>query len=214
MVRPSPLQPQPSLLLLLVGGATATLLISALLYLAPAFGLPFIDLPRLTGGLFTEDAGLALGLGYAIFFISGAFVMPFVLGTLWPTLPGDPVRFPGAALKGAAFGAAFFVLSGLLTWVLGWFNQLEELVLPGLFALNLGLVAAVLLLLGHLVYGVAAALVGAMGRNISPIDTIGWDGYHQARTPRIGREAAEVLGGNGDRSYKAIGKEYVRPLEE
>ena len=213
MVKPSVMQPRPSLLLLLVGGATATTLITALLYLAPAFGLPLVDLPLLVGGIFSEDLDVALGIGYAIFFLSGTFVMPFIFGLAWPRLPGDPVTFPGAALKGILFGAGFFILSGITIWVLGWLNQIEGLAVSGPFALNLGVTAALILLFGHLVYGLAAALTGAMGRNISPIDVVGWDGYQHGLKPPVGREAVKVFGGNGAHGYKAIGKEYAAPGE-
>ncbi|MDX1665322.1 MAG: hypothetical protein R3272_16130 [Candidatus Promineifilaceae bacterium] len=213
MVKPSVMQPRPALLLLLLAGATATILITALLYLAPAFGLPLVDLPLLVGGIFSEDRDVALGLGYAIFFLSGTFLIPFLLGVAWSRLPGDPVTFPGAVLKGLLFSIGFFILSGLTIWVLGWLNQIDALEVGGPFALNQGLTAALILLLGHLVYGVAAGLVAAMGRNISPIDVVGWDGYQHGLKPPVGREAVKVFGGNGAHGYKAVGKEYAAPGE-
>jgi hypothetical protein len=155
----------------------ATILLSALLFLAPAFGFPHIDLPRLAGGVLAEDPTTAFWLGYWLFvFFGGMFVFAPLLAVLWTTLPGPNEGFRGALVKGLLWGLILWVGSGLLLPVFGALNRLadEELKNPGFFALGLGVLGALELLLGHLIYGIAVALVAAMGQGISPMETLGW----------------------------------------
>jgi hypothetical protein len=184
MVRPHTLNPKPALELALLGGVVAALLFSALIYLAPLLGDPLIDIPHLIGGLFTTQAGIAFWLGFWIHFLMGVFLFPPLLSSLWNTLPGNAVSIGGAALKGALWGGALWLIMGVLLPILGMFNRLpaRELANPGFFALDLGILAAVALLVAHLAYGLALALVANMGQDISPLDTLGWPGYRHAET--------------------------------
>lgn len=202
MIRPIAMQPGAAFPLALMGGATATILASALLYLAPAVGLPLLDIPLLVGGVLTVDSGLALGVGYGLFFLSGAFVVPFLLASVWSRLPGRAIGLVGAMIKGVIFGITFFVLSGVAVWILGIWNRLDGLASPSLFALNLGLGGPVVLLLIHLAYGLAAALVVGMAQGISPMDIMGWEGYRQAETPPVALEAQKTLNGH-QKGYRA-----------
>jgi hypothetical protein len=174
MVRPAALTSRPSLLLTSLAGAVATLLLSALLFLGPVFGIPFVGIPHLVGGLFTEDAAAAFWLGFWIFFLGGWIVFPVFFALFWPMLPGEnEVTFTHGLVKGLVWGGILWILSGVLLPVLGWLNQLEGLESPGLFALGAGVLAALGVLLGHLAYGAALGLVSAMGREISPLDVMG-----------------------------------------
>lgn len=183
MVRPATLTPRPSVMLASLAGAVATVLLSALLFLAPAFGFPFVDIPHLMGGIFTGDATTAFWLGFWIFFVGGWIIVPAFFSVFWPMLPGDnEVNFSHALVKGLAWGAILWVLSGLLLPVLGWINQLDALGNPGFFALGEGVLAALGVLLGHLVYGAALGLVSATGGGLSPLDLMGW--YEYGRSDR------------------------------
>jgi hypothetical protein len=181
MIEPATLTPRPSIVLLLLGGLVGTLLATALVHLAPAFGFPFVDAPRLIGGVFVADPAGALGLGYALYFLAGVFVVAPALGLSWPSLPGHPLGLGGAVLRGVAWAVALWVLWGLALPLLGALTRLEGPGLdPGLFATSGGALGAVWLLVVQAGYALAAALVAAMGRGIEPLDTLGWQGYGTA----------------------------------
>lgn len=170
-------KPHPSLFpLTILGGLVATVLLAALLHLAPVLGLPFIDLPLVVGAVFAEDPDTALQIGYAAFLSAGVLVFPLLLSGLWPALPGDDITFRGALLKGLLAGMVLWVLSGAVLALYGVLGRLPsgELQDPGLFGLGAGLLGPVVLLVEQLAYGLSLAVVAAMGRGISPVDTIGW----------------------------------------
>jgi hypothetical protein len=187
MVKPSTLIPRPSIFLAFLGGAAATVLLSALLYLAPLLGLPLVDMPLALGGILAAEPGLALGVGYLLFFVGGAVASPFFLAGAWPYLPGGGVGFAGGALKGLVWGSGLWLLSGLLLGLAGMVNRLPEpaLASPGFFALGFGLVAAVSFLAAHLFYGLVLGLITAMGQDIEPLDTLGWEGYKYGTRPEV-----------------------------
>jgi hypothetical protein len=186
MVKPDTLNPHPSVELTLLGGLVASLLLSALLYVAPALDFPFINMPHLIGGIFTSSADVAFWLGFWIYFLLGVFLFAPLLRQIWGKVPGDAVSLGGALLKGTMWGIVLWILAGLLLPLFGLLNRLpgDAFESPGFFALNLGWEAAILLLVIHLLYGVALALVANMGRDISPFDTIGWPGYRYAESYR------------------------------
>lgn len=191
MLRPVALNPHPSALLATLGGAVGTVLLTALLFLSPALGVPFVDVPRLVGGVFTSDPAAAFWLGYAIFFLGGWLVFPVGLAMAWPLLPGGAeVTFPHALVKGLLLGAAFWTLSGLLLPLLGALSRLDGMANPGFFALGEGIPAAAVVLLGHLLYGVAVAVVAAMSRGMAPIDLLGWSEYERRGRVRGGAAAS------------------------
>lgn len=169
----------PSFVTVTLGGAVATILATALIYLAPAGGWPVVDLPLLVGGLFTSGEVAAFWIGYAIFFLGGWIGAPLALQQVWRRLPGDPVRFRGAVVKGLLFGAGLWVFSGLLVGLLSAVSPFTGAAFAdaGLYASGLGGRGILALLAGHLAYGLALAVVAAMGRSLSPIDAIGWSGH-------------------------------------
>lgn len=177
MLKPETLNPRPSIFLAILGGWVGMLLLSALLYLAPALGFPLIDIPRLIGGIFSTNADIALWLGFALFFLTGVLLFSPALAYFWMDLPGRNVGFLGAILKGLVWSLILWVVLGLLLPVIGFLNRLPGMENPGLFALNLGIMAALWLLLCHLAFGLALALVTAMAQGIEPIDTLGWMGH-------------------------------------
>lgn len=171
--RPSAINVHPALILMLTGGLVATLLLMALLHLAPAFGLPVPDLPRLAGGVFTADPDTALGVGAAIMLIVGIVLLPGLLFAVWLVLPGTARGLGSALQNGALSGVALWALAGLLAPLLGALNRVPQLDSPGLFMLREGPAAAAAVLAAHLAYGIALTLVAGMGRGISPLQTLG-----------------------------------------
>lgn len=185
MISPPVLNPRPGLILSVLGGWVAMLLLSALLFLAPVLGFPFIDIPHLIGGIFCDSPTVAFWLGFWINFVVGVFIFAPALSFLWPMLPGPGVGLRGAVLRGILWGVALWVLSGILLPAFAALNRLGADVVrsPGPFAISTGVRGVVALLGGHLAYGLALALVATMGEGILPLDTIGWPGYLKAETP-------------------------------
>ncbi len=144
--------PRPSVILAMLGGVIGTLLLSALMYLAPVLGFPFVDYPHLVGGIFTSDPNTALWLGYWIFFLFGAIIYPLLLTFLWPFFPGHPTGIVGPLIKGAVWGAILWVISGLVAWIFGGLNRLPGEVFhnPGFFMFNAGILAIIGNLVGHI----------------------------------------------------------------
>ena len=162
-MNPRTFEPHPSPVLGILGGLVGTLLATALLHLAPAFGWPFVDVPGAIGGLVADDAHAAVSVGTVVFFAAGTFAIPFVIARVWPLLPGSTEGLGGALVKGLIAGGAL--------WIVG--------VLP----LAHGVAAAIWLLVADVAYALAVTVIVAMAHGIEPIGTLGWGGYHAAVTP-------------------------------
>ena len=183
--RPPTLNARPGMLLCVLGGLVATILLNALMFLAPALGFPFLDIPHLMGGVLTRSPDAAFWLGFWINFLPGVVVFAPAFDFAWEFLPGPSLGLRGALLKGVLWGLVLWVLSGLMLLLVGALNRLDPGVVqhPGPFAFRAGLLGALGLLGGHLAYGVALALVAATGQGVFPTDTMGWSGYMKGETP-------------------------------
>lgn len=177
MVKPAVLNPRASMILLVVGGTIGTILLSSLIYTAPAFGLPSIEIPLLVGGIFSANPMVAFWLGYVLFFLTGVFVFAPGLAIVWSALPGKGVGFVGALIKGVVWGAILWVVGGLMLPMFGMLNRIDALPNPGFFGLSLGILGAAGILAGHLVYGVVVAITAMMSQGIQPLATVGWRGH-------------------------------------
>ncbi len=170
-------KPHPSLFpVMLLGGLTGTVLLTAGIRLASSLEVAVVDLPNLLGGVFSGDEQRAFTAGHAVFLAAGVLVLPLFLAALWPFAPGDRFTFRGALIRGALFGLALFVLAGILLPLLGVLSSLPDVGVldPGPFAVGLGLSGVAQLLLGTQVYALTAALVAAMPRGLQPMDAVGW----------------------------------------
>ncbi len=170
-------KPHPSLFpVMLLGGFTGTVLLTAVLRLASSLGVAVVDLPTLLGSVFSADPGTAFAAGHAVFVAVGVLVLPLVLGLTWPLTPGDRFTFRGALVKGALFGLALFALAGILLPLVGVLSKLSAVsfIEPGPFAAGLGLRGVLQLLVGTQLYALTAALVAAMPRGLQPLDALGW----------------------------------------
>jgi hypothetical protein len=170
-------KPHPSLFpVMLLGGFTGTVLLTAALRLTSSRGVAVVDLPALMGGVFSGDRSTAFTAGHTLFLVAGTGVLPLVLAALWPFAPGSRFTFRGALVRGGIFGLGLFVLAGILVPVLGGVGQPAEASFldPGPFGVGLGLWGPVQLLLGTQLYAVTAALVAAMPRGLQPLDSVGW----------------------------------------
>jgi hypothetical protein len=170
-------KPHPSLFpVALLAGFTATVILTALLRLAAAFGATVVDLPQLIGSVFSADPATVFAVGHTVFVVTGVFILPLAMALLWPLTPGNRFTFRGALVKAALFGLALFALAGVLLPLLGILSTLPDVGFaePGPFALGLGPSGTAQLLLGTQLYTLSAALVSAMPRGLQPLDAIGW----------------------------------------
>ncbi len=170
-------KPHPSLFpLMLLGGFTGTVLLTALLLLAAALDVTIVDLPRLLGAVFSSDPSTIFGSGHAVFLIIGVFFLPLPLALLWPLTPGDRFTFRGALVKGALWGLVLSLFSGILLPLLGLLSKVADFGFwdPGPLALGLGLSGPLQLLVGTQLYSLTSALVAAMARGLQPLDAVGW----------------------------------------
>jgi hypothetical protein len=174
------LVPKPSVLMGIIAGAAASIFMTAILYCVPLFGWRTVDYPQLLGGILTDDRAVAFWGGYALFIFLGIFVFPALLHQLWVRMPGHNVAYSGALLKGLVFGFLVWVLSGLLFPLFSYLNQIShsDLVLPGFFAVDVGWTAFGIVLIAHIGYGLALALLMAMPQGIiHPLDLLGWHSH-------------------------------------
>ncbi len=170
-------KPHPSLFpVILLGGFTGTVALTAVLRLAASWGLAVVDLPVLMGGVFSGETPTAFTTGHTLFLVAGIFVLPLLLAALWPFAPGSRFTFRGALIRGGIFGLGLFVLSGILVPLLGGISQLDaaSFLSPGPFGLGLGLSGLAQLLIGTQLYAMTAALVAAMPQGLQPLDAVGW----------------------------------------
>jgi hypothetical protein len=145
-----------------VTGIVATMALTAALALGPLIGAPPLNLPLWDGTFFTLNLTLAVALGYLAHFAIGVALALVYLQGVAPRLGGEPW------LRGAVFGLLVWV--ALLLVGLPLFDALDPLVenglmaAPGFLAMNLGLSGALMLLVGHLVYGaILGGLIGDPG---------------------------------------------------
>ena len=170
-------KPHPSLFpVMLLGGLTATVLLTAAIRLAASRDVAVVDLPLLLGGVFSGDASTVFTAGHTIFLVAGVLVLPLVLAALWPFAPGDRFTYGGALVRGAIFGLVLFVLAGVLLPLLGALSRSPgvDALDPGLFGVGMGVAGVLQLLLGTQVYAVTMALAAQMPRGLQPMDMVGW----------------------------------------
>jgi hypothetical protein len=170
-------KPHPSLFpVMLLGGFTGTVLVTAALRLTSSSGIAVVDLPELMGGVFSGDRSTAFTAGHTLFLVFGIGVLPLVLAALWPFAPGSRFTFGGALVRGALFGLGLFVLAGIMVPVLGAASQLggASFLEPGPFGVGLGVWGPLQLLLATQLYALTAALVAVMPRGLQPMDAVGW----------------------------------------
>lgn len=170
-------KPHPSLFpVMLLGGLTGTVLLTAAIRLASSRQVAVVDLPQLLGGVFSGDPSTAFTAGHTLFLIAGVLVLPLMLAALWPFAPGDRFTYGGALIRGAIFGLALFALAGFLLPMLGALSRLQDAdaLEPGPFGVGLGMPGLLQLLLGTQVYAVTMALVAQMPRGLQPMDMVGW----------------------------------------
>jgi len=142
---------------LFFAGFVATAAMTALMYAAPMMGMPKMDIATMLGTMFLASPGPALWLGMMIHLMMGTVLFPAIYGF--------------ALQPGSGSGTGRGVLLGLILWaaanlmVMPMMDAIHPMVksgmmpAPGFLMLNLGVMAPVGSLIGHLVYG---ALLGKL----------------------------------------------------
>lgn len=188
VIRPTVINARPGIIIPMIGGFAGTVLLTAGMYLAPIFGLPFIDVPHVMGGIFTSSPTVAIGIGFCLHFLNGAVIFPILFGLFWPALPGPMTGIVSDCIKGLSWAVALWIASGLAMPVAEALNRLPPGVFEpaGVFGFGKGAPGAFALLAGHLLYGLALGLTCYMAADIFPMETLGWRGYVKAELPPAG----------------------------
>lgn len=140
----------------LLAGLVATVVFTLLLELAPAMGLPPMNVPALLGGMFGLNS---LALGWMMHLvISVGLVVVYAYGFAR--------RLAGPAwLRGLQFGVLpWLVMMVMIAPLLGVLDPMLAKTPPGFFMLHMGAMAPLASLMAHLIYGaVGGAVYGYTG---------------------------------------------------
>ena len=130
----------------ILAGLAGTLVMTILMYMAPAMGLPKMDIINMLGTMFTPDRNAARVLGVLVHFMMGAlFAVIYVL--VWSLGVGGPTWFWGLVF-GAVHGVIATVTMPAMTKMHPRPPQMDG-----------GPRMMVGLIVGHLVFGLVVALV-------------------------------------------------------
>jgi uncharacterized membrane protein YagU involved in acid resistance len=137
----------------LLAGLAATVVLSVLMVLKATMGLlPQLDLPKMLAGMMGSPDMPTVG--WIVHFVIGIVVYGIAIAVLDPKLPGTSR-----------------VGHGLMLGVMGWLIMMVVL-MPmagaGLFGMNLGVMAPVMTLVLHLIFG--AVLGWVYGRSSTSLD--------------------------------------------
>lgn len=141
----------------LVGGFVGTVLITALMYGGPLMGFPRMDIATMLGTMVVADPGPAFWVGMLIHFMMGTVILALAYAALYRFLPGPPWA------RGAIWGLVFWVLA--MAVVMPMMSVIHPMVAtsrmpaPGFFSLNMGVLAPIGSLIGHLIYGVVLGAI-------------------------------------------------------
>ncbi len=128
----------------LVAGFAATVVLSALMIAKGAMGLmPELEIARMLGTMLGDGPGV----GWLAHFMIGTLLWGVLFAWLDPTLPGS-----SHMMKGVIFGLGAWLLMMIIVMPMAG---------AGFFGLNLGLMAPIMTLLLHAIFG--AVLGGVYG---------------------------------------------------
>jgi len=144
----------------LLAGFVATAAMTALMYLAPMMGMPKMDIATMLGSMFLTSLGAAFWLGLMIHLMMGTLLFPVTY-----RLALQPSAGSGTG-RGIIFGLILWAAANLMVMpMMGAIHPMVKsgmMPAPGFLMLNLGLMAPVGSLIGHLLYG------GLLGKLAGP----------------------------------------------
>lgn len=139
----------------MIAGFVATVVLSALMLIKSMMGvMPDLNLPTMLAGMAHDMMGLPANpaIGWVLHFMIGTVLWGVGFALLYQVLPGG-----GPVVKGTVFGVLAWLLMMLIPMPLAG---------AGLFGMKMGMMAPVMTLVLHLIWGaVLGATYGALGRS-------------------------------------------------
>ena len=146
-----------------VAGLVATAAMTALMYAAPMMGMPKMDIATMLGTMFVPRPGPAFWFGMIIHLIIGTVLFPAIYRFVLQPSSGSGTG------KGVSFGLLLWAAANLMVMpMMGAIHPMVKsgmLPAPGFLMLNLGVMAPMGSLIGHLFYG---ALLGKLAGPKAP----------------------------------------------
>ncbi len=145
---------------LFAAGFAATVLMTALMYMAPLMGMPKMDIATMLGTMFLASPAPAFWLGMIIHLMMGTVLFPAIYHFLFQSVSGS------GSGRGLLFGLLLWATANLMVMpMMGAIHPMVKngmMLTPGFLMLNLGVMAPIGSLIGHLLYGlVLGKLAGA-----------------------------------------------------
>lgn len=137
-------------------GFLATAAMTALMYMAPLMGVPKMDIATMLGTMFSTNPSVAFAIGIAMHFMLGSVLLAI------PYFYLIEFKFRDTPwLGGAIWGFLLWGVANLMVMpMMGFVHPLVRsgaMPAPGLLMLQLGILAPIGSLMGHLLYGVVLA---------------------------------------------------------
>jgi hypothetical protein len=135
----------------LVAGVVAWVVFTLLLEMAPAMGLPKMNVPAMLGGMFGINSIVA---GWMVHFVIGVGLI-----VLYAYVFADRLAGP-AWLRGMQFAVLpWLLMMAIVAPMLGILDPMLSNMPPGFFMIHLGVMAPMGSLVAHLVYGAVGGAV-------------------------------------------------------
>jgi uncharacterized membrane protein YagU involved in acid resistance len=137
---------------LFLAGFAATAAMTVLMYVAPMMGMPKMDIATMLGTMFLASPGPAFWLGMMTHFMMGVVLFPAIYHFVFQPRSGSPTG------RGVLFGLLLWAAANFVVMpMMGAIHPMVKngmMPAPGFLMLNLGAMAPVGSLIGHLLYGV------------------------------------------------------------
>lgn len=138
-----------------IAGIVGTIVITIVMNMAPKMGMPKMDIVGMLGAMFSPEGNQTLGM--AIHLMMGV-VFAIIYALLWNLGIGTL-----GLLWGAIFGIGHWLIAGIMMGGMPMMHagiKAGAIKAPGVFMLNSGgLMAFMGGLMGHIIFGLAVALV-------------------------------------------------------
>ena len=143
----------------MIAGLVATVVLSVLMLIKSMMGvMPGLDIAQMLTGMAHKMMGLPANpaVGWVLHFMIGTVVWGIGFALLYKTLPTS-----GATTKGMVFGVLAWLLMMLIPMPMAG---------AGLFAMKMGMMAPVMTLVLHLIWGaVLGATFSGLSRSANPV---------------------------------------------
>jgi hypothetical protein len=137
----------------IIGGLIATVAMTILMVVAPMMGMPKMDMPGLLGSMFGAPGNRMMGL-----------VMHLMMGTIFGIVYAVLFSIVGGSVVfGVVFGVVHWLITGTMMGMMPMMHagiKSGDVQAPGMFMSNVGgMIAFMGGLMGHVVFGLAFAIV-------------------------------------------------------